>query len=58
MQHVSTVLILAAILAASTKSFAQPQLTLKEGDEVQLRFAETISSKTVVSEDPVNLALA
>ena len=40
-------------------SFALGQsLSLKEGTEVQLRFAEALSSKTAASEDPVNLVLA
>lgn len=45
-----------ALSILSTYALAQ-QLVLKEGVEVQLRFAESISSRNVVTEDPVNLVL-
>lgn len=42
----------------ATTSDAAPTVTLKEGTEVPLVFATSLSSKTAIDGDPVNLTLA
>ena len=45
-------------LLAALSVCAQPALVLKEGEEVQLKFAQPLTSKTAVTDDPVEFTLA
>ena len=47
-----------AAVPATSPAAAPAKLVLKDGSDVQLKFAEAISSKTATEGDPVNLLLA
>jgi hypothetical protein len=47
-----------AAASATSPAAAPAKLVLKDGSDVQLKFAEAISSKTATEGDPVNLLLA
>jgi hypothetical protein len=48
----------AAPAKTSDAPVASGKLVLKEGSDVNLKFAQDVSSKTAVEDDPVNLVLA
>jgi hypothetical protein len=51
------IVLFCAHLAAQTSTSVPPTAILKEGTDVRLKFAQDISSKTAVADDPVALIL-
>jgi hypothetical protein len=54
----ATLLIFQPVSAQAPTTPAAPTLSLKEGADVPLKFAQALSSKTAVEGDPVNFVLA